>query len=208
MSVVPHALTTKTKVKTFLGITGTGSDTVIDELINYVTDYIEQYCGGRRFLRSTYTNEVYDTKHGQSKIFFKQYPVASVSAVEYRSGTISSPSWVTYDANGYLLYPAEGYMRFFSKFPEVSQGTRFTYIAGYLIDFSNEGNTTLHNLPADLSLVATELVAKLHDTRKSEGVLSMTTEGQSITFAGGGAGVSISGMHKSILGNYQKIALI
>lgn len=201
MAVVAYAITTRTKVKTFLGISGSGSDTVIDELINAVTDYIEKFCGGRRFLRGTISNEAYDTDEGQSKIFLKQLPVASLSAVEYRAGTISSPTWIAYDANGYLLYAGEGYVRFFSRLPKVAQGLRFTYVAGYLIDFNNEGNTTLHTLPYDLSLVATELVAKIHDTRKNMGVQSLATEGQSVTFAS--IAESLTDGMKQILSRYQ-----
>lgn len=200
MSVVAHALTTRTKVKSFLGITDSSSDTIIDELINYVTDYIEGMCG-RRFLRTTYTSEEYDTRNTH-RVFLKNYPVVSVSAVEYRSGTISSPVWITYDANNYMLYDKEGYVYFFSKLPETRKGIRFTYIAGFLIDFANEGNTTLHTLPFDISLVATELVAKLHDIRKAEGILSQTTEGQSVTYQTSITDL-VSKAHKSIIGSYQ-----
>lgn len=200
MSVVSYGLTTRTKVKSFLGITDSSSDTIIDELINYVTDYIESMCG-RRFLETTYTGEEYDTKE-TTKIFLKNYPVSTLSSVEYRSGIISSPTWNTYDVNGYLLYGPEGYVKFFSRLSESSKGIRFTYTAGFKIDFTNEGSLTLHTLPYDISLVATELVAKLHDTRKSEGVLSMTTEGQSITYQSS-VGDLVTKGQKSIISAYQ-----
>ena len=49
MATIAYALTTKEKVKEFLGITGTTNDALIDSLINYITDFIESYVGGRRF---------------------------------------------------------------------------------------------------------------------------------------------------------------
>jgi uncharacterized phiE125 gp8 family phage protein len=199
MAVVSHALTTRTKVKSYLGITDSSSDTIIDELINYSTDFIEGLCG-RRFLSTTYTNEVYDAK-GTSRVFLKNYPITTLSAVEYRAGTPSTPNWVAYQVDNYLLYGKEGFIRFYSQLPFIQQGLRFTYTAGYLIDFTNEGNTTLHTLPFDIAMVATELVAKMHDNKKSQGVTSMTTEGQSVTFAS--AADFITPAHKSIIGSYS-----
>lgn len=199
MSVVNYALTTRTKVKSFLNITDSTSDTIIDEMINYITDYIESMCS-RRFLSSTYTNEVYDT-NGNTRVFLKNYPITSVSAVEYRTGTPSNPSWVTYQVDNYLTYLKEGFIRFYSTLPFVYQGLRFTYIAGYLIDFTNEGNTTLHTLPYDITMVATELVAKLYGQRNAEGIQSQSTEGQSVTFANPSEFITSS--QKSILAGYQ-----
>lgn len=200
MSVVNYALTTRTKVKTYLGETSSSYDTVIDEIINYVTDYIEGMCG-RRFLSTVYTNEVYDTKLTQ-RIFLKNYPVTTLSTVEYRSGAGASPTWTTYDTNGYLLYGKEGYVYFYGKLPAIKQGMRFTYTAGFLIDFTNEGNSTLHTLPYDITLVATEIVARVFANRKSQGVNSMATEGQSVTFNSSDVGANLSSSHKTIIGSY------
>jgi hypothetical protein len=204
ITVVPYAITTRDKVKTLFGITDATNDSLIDQIVNGVTDFIESYCD-RRFKKTTYTNETYDTKDGQSKIFLKNYPVASLSAVEYRAGTISSPTWITYDANGYLLYGQEGYVKFFGKFPEVAQGMRFTYSAGYDIDFANEGSAS-HTLPLDLTLVATELSAKVFSTRQSQGITQMSTEGQSVTF--GLTGESLSSAQKDILNGHTKHTII
>lgn len=199
MSVVTYALTTRMKVKTYLGLSDTTSDTVIDEIINYVTDYIENYCA-RRFAKTTYTNEVYDTK-GTSRIFLKNYPITTLSAVEYRAGTPSAPNWTAYQADNYLLYANEGFIRFYSRLPYVHQGMRFTYEAGYMIDFTHEGDPTYHTLPYDITMVATELTAKIHDGRKAQGVTSMTTEGQSVTFDK--VSDFLTPAHKTILGSYQ-----
>lgn len=180
-TVPTDALTTRQKVKDYLGITDAGTDTVIDELITYVTQMIKSYCGGRNFLSASYT-EIYDSYRNRRSIFLKQRPVTSVSVVEYRSGTPTTPVWVTYNADGYLTYLEEGYIKFYAKLPEISQGLRVTYVAGYLIDFANEFSAT-HTLPEDLTLVATEIVAKIFNTRKSAGILNETTEGQSVSYS-------------------------
>lgn len=180
MAVPTDALTTRTKVKSFLGITDSSSDTVIDELITGVTAFIKSYCGGRSFLSASYV-ETYDTYKGRHKIFLKQLPVSAISAVEYRSGTPSSPQWVTYSADGYLPYFSTGYIYFYGALPQIAQGMRISYTAGYLIDWNNEFSAT-HTLPADLTLAANEMVASLFNTRRASGITNETTEGQSITY--------------------------
>ena len=72
MSTLAYALTTKEKVKAYLEITDASKDTIIETLIDQVTDFIEGYCGGRRFLESTYT-QLFDTKQGMSKLFLNNF---------------------------------------------------------------------------------------------------------------------------------------
>lgn len=184
MSVVSYALTTVAKVKLALDIptADTSSDSKIEAFINQVTDFIEGFCAGRRFLSTAYANEIYDSPCGRN-VFLHQFPVTALSAVEYRSGTWDSPTWNTYFAGGYLLYGKSGYVKFAAMLPEISQGLRFSYTAGYLIDFTQETNPLFHTLPFDITQVATELVSKKMNTSKAGGISSMATEGQSVTFS-------------------------
>ncbi len=175
------ALTTRAKVKSYLGITDTSSDTLIDELITGATQLIKSYCGGRSFLSQSYT-ETYDTFRSRRKIFLRQRPVISLTSVEYRSGTPSNPVWVTYNADSYLLYAGAGYLHFYAQLPEIHQGLRITYTAGFLIDFANEFTST-HTLPEDLTLACNMLVARLKNRAKSHGISQETTEGQSISYS-------------------------
>lgn len=188
-TILTYALTTKDKVKDYCGIpsTDTTTDDVITQLINQATGFIESFCGGRRFLSTTYTDELYDSMGGRSQIggsiiFLQQMPITALTAVKYRAGTTTTPNWVTYDANGYLLYGKEGYVKFYSVLPEISLGLSFTYTAGYLIDFANETDITKHTLPFDLTQVCTQMVAEQMNIRKSRGIKTESTEGQSITY--------------------------
>lgn len=200
MAVPADALTTRAKVKSYLDITDSNTDTIIDELINYTTQYIKSYCGGRSFLATNYV-ETYDTYRGRRKVFLKQRPVNSVSAVKYRSGTPTNVVWVTYNADGYLVYNDEGYIHFYAQLPQISQGLQITYNAGYLIDFANEF-TAQHTLPADLTLVATEICAKIFNTRKSAGILQETTEGQSVSYSY--KSHELDDTHRTVLASYQQ----
>jgi len=197
MSTLAYALTTKEKVKAYLEITDASKDAIIETLIDQVTDFIEGYCGGRRFLRSTYT-QLFDTKQGMSKLFLNNFPVVDpVTSVKYRTGTVSTPIWNTYNADGYYLYADEGYIQFTASLPAVPKGIQVIYEAGYLIDWAND-RTATHTLPRDLTGLATEMVAGAITKQKSQGVSMMSTEGQSVTFS-----KNMTDDQKTILGRYQ-----
>lgn len=199
MSTLANALTTKEKVKSYIGISDSASDTVIDMLIDQATSFIEGYCGGRKFLSQSYTDYV-DTQN-TDKLFFEQYPVTALTSVSYRSGTITAPIWNVYDANNYMLYAKAGYVKFFSILPKSSQGVKLAYTAGYLIDFTHETDVAYHTLPNDLVMACTELVAHKMNERQAQGISSQTTEGQSITFKDAKDGMPVS--VKQVLGQYQ-----
>lgn len=201
MASVPHALTTTAKVKTYLGISSSDFDAVIDAAVSYATDVVEGYCGNRRFKRTTYANEVYDAD-GQRDLLLKQWPASAVTAVEYRAGSPATPSWTAFTTDDYLSYLESGILGFLAPLPRVRQGVRVSYSAGYLIDFTQENTPAAHNLPFDLCLVATELAAKLYEGRKALGVTTMATEGQSVTFAD--AQSAFTPAHKTILKRYQR----
>ena len=205
-TVPTDALTTRQKVKDMLNITDTSKDTIIDELITYVTTFIKSFCGGRQFLSASY-DEQYDSFRYRRKIFLRQYPVTAVSNVYYRGGTPTNVVWNNYLADGYLPYLNEGYIHFDAQLPKVHLGLRVVYTAGYLIDFTNEFDSTHHTLPEDLTLCATELVVKLLNTGKAMGILEETTEGQGVKY--GYKMRELDDMHRNILANYKtfRIAL-
>lgn len=214
VQVVPYALTSLTKVKNYLGISDTSADTFLTYTINAVTDMIEKYCGGRRFLQTAYastddntlagnaTAQIFDTNE-QHRIFFNQWPVKSVEKVEFRGGTPAQPQWFTFDPQGYYFYLKEGYVYFFMRLPKVKQGLRLSYTAGYLIDFANEGNPTKHELPMDISMVATEVVAKIYQYKNNLGQVRVQTEGQMIMWDKDILGSQFTDAHKQILLGYK-----
>jgi hypothetical protein len=108
--------------------------------------------------------------------------------------------------NGYYTYLKEGYLDFVGRLPRMRQGFRIGYTAGYLIDFDNEGSAT-HTLPADLSQVATDLVAKLYKFKDNVGMSKVSTEGQSIEWSTE-VGSSLDEGQKNVLSKYQATRLM
>ena len=199
MAIVAYALTTRQKVKDYLNIQDTTSDAMIDTLINGATAFIENYCGGRRFMATDYV-EVKDT-YNSDKIFLNHKPMNSVTLVEYRGGVPSAPTWFAYSANNYLVYLKQGFLQFFTRFKALAQALRVTYNAGYLISWDNELDATQHTLPFDLTQVCTELVTKTLNTRFSQGIYTESTEGQSLTYESDR--YQLNDNHKVVLNAYK-----
>jgi uncharacterized phiE125 gp8 family phage protein len=172
-------ITTKAKVKSYLGISGSTNDTLLDELIKNATASIERYCN-RSFTQASYT-EYFDIIGGHNKLFLRNYPVASLASVKYRNGTWGAITFESLNINDYLLND-NGKVAFAFAFPEAEKYIEIIYTGGYKIDFANETNTALHTLPFDLTQVATEIVAQTFNQRTSVGISNESTEGQSITY--------------------------
>jgi uncharacterized phiE125 gp8 family phage protein len=172
-------LTTKSKVKAYLGISGITHDTLLDELIKNATASIERFCN-RSFTEASYT-EYFDTVGGNSKIFLRNYPVASLTSVKYRSGTWGAITWESLNVNDYILND-NGKVAFSFPFPDAEKYLQIVYTGGYKIDFTDELDISAHTLPFDLTQVATEIVAQSFNLRTSVGISNESTEGQSITY--------------------------
>lgn len=172
-------LTTKAKIKDFLGVTSSANDSQFTLLAENVSLAIERYCN-RTFVRGTYT-EYFDTQQGDQYVFLRNHPIISVTSVKYRTGSWGSPTWTALPADDYMLVNDAGKIRFAGVLPEADKYIQVVYVGGYLIDFTTEGAVT-HTLPGDLEQIATEWAARVYQMRKSGGILSESTEGQSITF--------------------------
>lgn len=184
MSTVSHALTTTTKVKLHLGISVSTYDTLLEQVIAFVTDYIEGQCGSRRFKETTYSDKIVDGNGGRY-LYLPNFPVSSITSIYYRSGLISSPTWNLLSTDEYLLNSNRGEVDFLKNSTvEFPQYWKITYVAGYKIDFANEYNTSLHTLPFDICYLATALCAKVFNNRTGDGFQSLGTEGQNVSFSG------------------------
>ena len=169
--LVGHALTTLAKVKQHLGITSSDDDALLTDLINSITAYIENACGGRRFKETTYTNELYDGDDFDNWLYLKQYPITGLTKVEYNNGTTDNPDWKeNTEGKDYEKYFERGALYLSTKY-EGKRNYRITYKAGYA------------EIPDDLEILANKLVGKIYDKRKSEGKSSVSLAGASITWA-------------------------
>jgi hypothetical protein len=195
MAKETYALTNLSKVKGFLDIDDTDNDDLFNDLINSISDFIENYCG-RRFLSTVYavtpadTAEYFDGDDIEEDIYLKNFPITALSKVEYNNGSFSAPDWKEYDADRYSYDKNSGIINFPCGVINGKQNIRVSYTAGYA------------TIPHDLELAANKLIAKSFNKRKSEGVTGEGAGGANINW-----GDFVSEDIKAILEKYQKISL-
>lgn len=192
MALNSYALTTVANVKTFLGISVSTYDTLIEDLIDGCTDWIEKYCGGRRFFNdgSTAVTTYFDggeVDRLKMRLFLPNFPILAITSVSYRSGTYDSPTWNAYSASSdYIRKDTTGELYFPGGLPSGVQNIRVVYRGGY---------TTL---PDDLIVACTRIVAKVFGKRKAQGVLNESIGGGSLAW-----NESMDPEVKSILDSYR-----
>lgn len=179
-----YALTSLERLKQRLQITDVKNDAVLERIINGATGYIERHCN-RRFKKTTYTNEVH-TVHarGQDSIMLRQSPIVTLTSVQYRAGTPSSPSWTSFSADEYELMGdgKSAIVRIYGGVPFGTNAVRATYDAGFLVDFTAVNDITKHTLPDELSDMCERIATKLWKRRESEGKAQEAFEGSSVTW--------------------------
>lgn len=196
MPLVSYALTSVQRQKDFLGISNDVYDTILERLINSVTEFIERYCD-RRFKQTTYTNQVYDGT-GTDELLLKNYPVTTFTSLEKRDSADNQSSFSTVDSQNYFIKLTEGiivyvggieldwksnvYWETGGYFVKLPQHYRATYIAGY--DFNVATGTYLEDVGlGDLEYAVWKLVAKTFNQRKGTDDIQSESIGEySVTY--------------------------
>lgn len=200
-SVISYGLTTKARVKDRINISTANHDALIDRLISGVTDLIEGECGGRRFKRSTYTNEIITIRNANQRfLLLKNTPIISVSSLQYRTGLKSNPNYTDFNNDDWEIVNdgASGMIEVYGLSRDVNF-IRISYVAGYLIDFDTAGSAT-HTLPFDLSDLAERLTIKLFKRREHEGKSSETFESGTVQWKD-----LIDPIDRAVINRYSRI---
>jgi len=215
MPLTPQALTTLARLKEYLGITGTTDDGVLISFINRATDFLEQRTN-RRFVKTTYTNELHNGREGKDKVFLFNFPIISVASFQFRTGTLASPVFNDFNVNDFIVFKNAGFIqvlafRIIGVSPSIAAGStikgvqnlRVTYDAGFLIDFDNVDNPALHTLPLDIEDFVIRMAARRFNLRRADGVVSEAVEGSSITWASPTL-EQLSADDKAVIKKYEK----
>lgn len=193
------ALTTKTRIKGRLGISGDAFDDLFDRLIVATTKRMSQMCN-RRFLLATYTRQLYDgfSAAGSpiSTLMLRNAPVHAIASVEYKTGTNSSPRWVAFDEDDYAADVALGILYFKFLLPRGRQNIRVTYTAGWsgsaigidevwVFNATPAGAVDGSNLVFTLPEDASQVVVYADGLRIAATNYAFTAGGDTITFESG-----------------------
>lgn len=125
------ALITLQDYKLYKKLTKTESDEELSFIISSVSNLVKTYCG-HSFIDyySTPKVEVFNTKKSQHAILLNEWPVKTVSQVEYREKhnlpyMLLSPEEYYVDPNSDTIFMQSGY------WPEGFGAVKVTYTAGY-----------------------------------------------------------------------------
>lgn len=174
-----EAFTTLARMKVFLSLSTDQYDSVLTQLINFATGFIETYTK-RNLLKQTYTQEKYDGT-GSNKFTLKQFPVTALTTLEYNQATDNTDDWKAFDSEEFFIDLDTGIVTKTSGvFINAPQKYRATYDAGYLIDFSQENDPSAHTLPQEIEYVCQKLVAGVFNMRKGEGLDKMDQGDQGV----------------------------
>jgi hypothetical protein len=207
-----YALTTVTRQKEFLSITGTTYDTVLDRLIDSCTDWIESYCD-RRFKQTTYTNELYRGR--DAKILqLKNFPVNSSSTftLERRDSTLNEGNYSAIGSELYVVDYTSGIVRLvgaqdigfstMDSFRNIPGYYRVTYTAGY--NYDNAATFLSTTGAADLEYAVWKLVGAAFNQRKLSGNIESEKIGDySVTYT---KEATMDDEIQSILARHRRIA--
>lgn len=180
-TIASYALTSVADVKTNLDITTSTWDNLFVTLINAATDWIEKYCGGRRFVGSgvdvtEYYESVFDVDgpadRSQQWLSVKSWPIISVTSLSFRTGinTYSLQPTQNYD-----VYTDTGQIFFRVGFPRGPQSVQLIYQGGYA---SNA-------IPNDLAYACIKIVSKEFFRRKAEGKVMERSGGNQVQWSEG-----------------------
>jgi len=180
-----YALTTVARLKAFIGIDVSTYDSVLETIIDSVTDWIENECG-RRFKLTAYTGVILDGK-GSKEMVLPQWPVstATLTLYEREGGSYGDTNFDSISSDKYRIDRESGIISLDHKFYEGFQNYKIDYSAGY--DFENVTGTlkTLASVGlSDLEMAVWKLASQAYNNRKSSGNISrMKLYNYDVTFA-------------------------
>jgi hypothetical protein len=197
-------LTTTDKCKAYLGVSYIDTtDDFLNDLIDSVQGEIENYCN-RSFDLQTYTAEQHEIMH---KVFPNNYPIVSVQAIRRIGPDVFSLYYTSGDdntINNFRVYPA--YIEMLDM-KYVTMGNKImwgNHEASYVeVDYTAGYDAT--NMPKDLSLAATKLVAWEYKQSR-ENRLGIETEKEGgVQYIYSKTDLAIPAQISSILDRYSKI---
>lgn len=175
------ALTTTATVKTYAGISGSGSDAQIDAIVAAVDRAMKEYLG-RQIESATVTAEIHDGNGQDDFLLLLEWPVTAVSAVSISGTALTVADYEIDGAKGLLFYKPGG--TGFAAWPEGRRNLSVTYTAGYA------------SVPADLALAATKQA--VYEVKLTNALGNRLGDRSTITEDGGTAQYVIAGWYPGV----------
>ena len=166
MPVASNGLTTLADLKSYLGITYSDDDTLLENLINQATVIMENYC--KRGFKDTGALTEYFNGNPDGKITPRQYPINSITSVAYASGTLDAPTWNIMPATTGYIADAYGNTLNVANMYIGIRNYRVIYRGGFV------------TIPQDLVFACHMLIGNYYSRRDSNGASNESVGGASV----------------------------
>lgn len=170
-------------VKTFLSLTTTTDDALLQSLITSASAFVGNYVN-HNLLSASYTET--RNGHGGDRLPFREYPVTAVSAVTLDGAAV--PLSTTPSQYGYLFDDRTLYLRC-GRFCRGVQNVVISYTAG------------LASVPPDLAQACIEIVAVKYKRRTNIDVSGKTLNGETISYTM----ADVPASAKTAINNYNRV---
>lgn len=197
MASIDNALTTLSRAKSFLGISGTTKDFVLTMIILSVSKFIQDTYIKKNVKRQAYSNELHDGK-GVPRLYVKHGPIVSGQTItlQKRSTNNNEDSWETIESQNYFVNYAGGFVELIhhnaawegltSGFIEGTQNYRISYTGGWYLPSSanyQDGTDDDLDMPYDLELAVLDFIGVAYNLRKAAGIKSQSVSDVKIEYA-------------------------
>ena len=173
-------------VKTFMGITGTDSDDVLNLIISQVDQYVKTYT--KRDLESAVIADEEHTTDGQTNLYLvDEAPITVAPVITFDGDAV--------DSDEYDVFNDEGLIVFKSVPSYATKKLLISYTGGFV------------TIPLDLQMAVTKIVAGVFNNRKAtSGVKSEKLGDYAIAYGDSGASDidAVIDANRSILDAYSK----
>lgn len=154
--------------KEYKWITDTDNDVSLQYIVDWVNDFIEKYIW-RELTLQNYT-EIINWKW-QIEVILQNYPLVSVSSINYNVWTNNNPQWEEVNNTNYAIDDKSiGRIYFYWWLNKWVQNYKIVYSAWY------------ETIPADIKFAGLKLVSQYVNKMNSEWIKSESNNGDSLVY--------------------------
>lgn len=180
MSLSANALTTLAKTKTYLEITSSSQDGLIEQLIDAVSSFILSYLD--RDLKAQSRTVIFSGS-GRTEKVLPDAPISGSVVLSNRYSPFVDSDWSGIDSDQFEVTANTGKIFMPSSFYRGQNNYRAVYTGGYTYPGDAGYDAATNKLPFDIEMAVWELVGVKLGTNKSGGVESEQVKNIRITYA-------------------------
>jgi hypothetical protein len=155
-------------LKQHLEINSDDDDELLEIYCNSVSDFVKNYL--KRNITEQEITEYFDGDYLAGDIVLKEFPVNSLTSLQYRNGSLSTSEWADFNSNYYFLDDENGIITIDEGIPDGRMNVKVVYEAGYV------------ETPEPIRLACMKLASKVYKKKRSDGYTDEGAGGVNLTW--------------------------